>query len=173
MTTPDRSHRLKRLLISASLLLWWLTACGRQVGSVPTPPTIHYGEDVCELCGMIVSEAVYAGAYVTGDGHGHVFDDIGDMIQSHLTVGEVVTAFFVHDYDDNRWIRAETAHFILRDPASTPMGSGLVACEQQDRAEALSVQLDGRLMTFEEVLAYYQNKTSLPEKDIAHTADHH
>jgi nitrous oxide reductase accessory protein NosL len=178
MTTSGYSHvPLKRLLVYVSLLLVLVTACARQIADEPTPPVIHYGEDVCELCGMIVSEAAYAAAYVTADGHAHVFDDIGDMIRSHLKMNEAVTAFFVHDYNDERWIRAETAYFILSDPASTPMGSGLAACEQQDQAEALASRLDGQFMTFEEVLDHYQDQVIRPGQqsgtDTVQAQDHH
>jgi nitrous oxide reductase accessory protein NosL len=55
-----------------------LAACGGAPGAEPTPPTIHYGEDICDICGMIISEERHAASYVTEDGVGHAFDDIGD-----------------------------------------------------------------------------------------------
>jgi len=76
---------------------------------------------------MIASEELHAAAYVSDDGHGHIFDDIGDMVQLHLQEPDEVVAFFVHDYQDGAWIRAETAHYVRSDGVTTPMFSGLAA----------------------------------------------
>ena len=43
------------------------------------PPEVHYGEDVCDACNMIISEPRFAAAYYTEDGAVRRFDDIGDM----------------------------------------------------------------------------------------------
>jgi copper chaperone NosL len=143
------------LLLVAGLALI-LTACGGAGGAEPTPPTVHYGEDICEFCGMIVSEERHAAAYVTEDGHGHSFDDIGDMVQAHLGTHEEVLALFVHDYEDEAWIRAETAHYVLSDNLTTPMASGLAAFTSSDEAHTLAVELQGQVLTFDELLTYYR-----------------
>jgi len=137
-------------------LILALTACGGAANAQPTPPTIHYGEDVCEFCGMIISEERHAAALVTQDGHGHTFDDIGDLIQAHLASQEEVLAFFVHDYEDETWIRAETAHYVLSDQMTTPMASGLVALTSSQKARVLASELQGQVLTFDELLTHYR-----------------
>lgn len=134
-----------------------LTACGGAADAEPTPPTIHYGEDLCELCNMIISEERYAAAYVTEDGHGHAFDDIGDMLRAQQELQEEVTAFFVHDYEDRTWIRAETAHYVLSDNLTTPMASGLAAFSTSEEAKALAAELQGQVLTFDELKTHYQD----------------
>lgn len=143
-----------RWLIAVLALV--LTACGGTAGVEPTPPTIHYGEDMCELCNMIISEERHAAAYVTEDGHGHSFDDIGDMVQAHLETQKEVLAFFVHDYEDEAWIRAETAHYVLSDNLTTPMTSGLAAFTSSEDAQALAAELQGQVLTFDELLTQYE-----------------
>lgn len=138
-----------------------LTACGGAASAEPAPPTIHYGEDVCVFCGMIISEERHAAAFVTQDGHGHTFDDIGDMIQAHLEGEEEVAALFVHDYEDKAWIRAETAHYILSDQVTTPMASGLVALASSQQAETLAAELQGQVLTFDGLLMHYQEMTPM------------
>lgn len=133
-----------------------LTACGGAANAEPAPPTIHYGEDVCVFCGMIISEERHAAAFVTEDGHSHIFDDIGDMIQARLESEEEVVALFVHDYNDKAWIRAETAHYVLSDQVTTPMASGLVALASSQQAETLAVELPGQVLTFDGLLMHYQ-----------------
>lgn len=140
------------------LTLLTLTACGSNTSAEPAPPLIHYGEDVCEFCNMIINEERHAAAYITRDGESHIFDEAGNMLQGFLKnqEGSEVTAFFVHDYEHQNWLRAESAHYVLSREISTPMGSGLVALATAEQARALAAHVQGQVFTFEEILAYYQ-----------------
>ena len=142
------------MLLSAIMLLFTLTACGGQASAEPQPPTIHYGEDICEFCGMIVSEERYAAGYILADGREHIFDDIGDMVQHYLATNEDVTAFFVHDQTSQTWIRAETATYLRSTDLPTPMLSGVVAFPSQDEAMGFNTELGGEVFTFDELLTY-------------------
>ena len=146
---------LQRLMI---VLLLLLTACGATASAESSPPKIHYGEDVCEFCGMIISEERFAAAFVTGDGHGHIYDDIGDMVEAHLQLQEDVTAFFVHDHEHESWVRAEEAYFVHSEDLPTPMLSGLAAFTTEESAQVFAAKVDGRTLTFDALLAYYQEK---------------
>lgn len=154
------------------LLALALVACGKTANPEPTPPTIHYGEDACVLCGMIISEERYAAAYVTEDGHGHSFDDIGDMIRAHLDIEEEIAAFFVHDHQNKAWIRAETAHFVLSDKLSTPMASGLAAFASPEEAQALASELQGQVLTFDELLKRYADMSPMTMGKAGKYASH-
>ena len=150
-----------------------LTACGSAANAEPAPPTIHYGEDICVFCGMIISEERHAAAFVTQDGHGHIFDDIGDMIQAHPESEEEVLALFVHDYEDKAWIRAETAHYVLSDQVTTSMASGLIALASSQQAETLAAKLQGQVLTFDELLAHYGQMApmTMDDKGVSHSHD--
>ena len=151
---------MKTSTLFVIILLLVLTACGAAANADPTPPTIHYGEDICEFCSMIVSEGRFAAAYVTADGHDHTFDDIGDMIQSQLKLQEEGTAFFVHDYESEDWIRAETAHYVLSDNLTTPMLSGLAAFESAEKAANVAAEIGGEVLTFDQLLSHYSSAAS-------------
>lgn len=142
------------LVIFITFLL--LSACGGQASAEPTPPTIHYGEDVCVFCGMIISEERYAAGYITREGEQRIFDDIGDMFQAQLAWQDEVVAYFVHDYESNRWARAETAHYVLSEALPTPMLSGLVACDSAEKAAALAAEVNGQVLTFSELQTRYE-----------------
>jgi copper chaperone NosL len=147
------------------ILLLAVTACGNAAEAAPVPPEIHYGQELCEFCGMIISDPRYAAGYLTADGEDHLFDDIGNMVQSHLQKQDEVRAFFVHDYEEQRWIRAETAHYVLSPKLVTPMLHGLAAHTTAEKAEALAAELDGKLLTFDELLAHYKAKVAAVPED--------
>jgi copper chaperone NosL len=155
--------KVLNILLLSTLLLLTITACGSSANAEPIPPTIHYGEDVCEFCNMIINEERHAAAYITKDGEGHIFDEVGNMVQGLLKNHDIsdITAFFVHDYEQQNWLRAETAYYVLSSKISTPMGSGLVALASSEQAEALAAEVQGRVFTFEEILAYYQENSQI------------
>jgi copper chaperone NosL len=158
---------MKTVILTTLLfvLLLAVTACGGQAKAEVAPPEIHYGQDLCEFCGMIISDPRYAAGYLTTDGEDHIFDDIGNMFQSHLQKRAEVTAFFVHDYEGQRWIRAETAYYVLSPKLLTPMLHGLAAFDTPEEAEALAAELEGKRLTFDEVLAYYEAKVAAAPED--------
>jgi len=158
------------MLLAAITLLFTLTACGGQASAEPEPPVIYYGEDVCEFCGMIVSEERYAAGHILADGRQHVFDDIGDMVQHYLATDEEVTAFFVHDHTSRTWIRAETATYTLSIDLPTPMLSGVAAFPSRDQAAGFAAELDGEILTFDELLTHYREH---PSTTTHHSASHH
>jgi copper chaperone NosL len=149
-------------LLLAAILLLTLTACGGDTNTEPSPPTIHYGEDICEFCGMIVSEERYAAGYITQGGGEHIFDDIGDMVQAHLEKQEDVVAFFVHAYEEHTWIRAETAHYVMSHDLPTPMLSGLAAFASAEQAKEFAAELNGRVLTFDQLLTHYRENPPTP-----------
>jgi copper chaperone NosL len=165
--------RMALMTLSLSILWLFITACGRAASSEPAPPVIHYGEDICEFCGMIISDERYAAGYLTQDGEERIFDDIGGMFAAYLQKQEEATAFFVHDYEDTTWIRAETAHYVFSEELPTPMRHGLAACATPARAQALAAEFSGSVLTFDEVMAHYRQKLSMAgEHERPHQPGH-
>ncbi|MEW5956609.1 MAG: nitrous oxide reductase accessory protein NosL [Chloroflexota bacterium] len=157
------------LLVFSALILLTVTACAGSASADPAPPVIHYGEDMCDLCGMIISDERFAAGYITREGQDYIFDDMGNMFRHHLQNQAEVAAFFVHNYDDKAWIRAETAAYVLSPHLPTPMLSGLAAFDSAGKAKTLAVEKQGRVMTFAEVLAYYQTN---PMPSGEHSMEH-
>jgi len=155
---PHSTFHIPHLPLAFILLIIFslLTACGGDTNAAPVPPQIHYGEDVCEFCGMIVSEERFAGGYTTSDGQQHIFDDIGDMVQAYLQNGGNIAAAFVHDYNDHTWIKAETAYYVQNKDFPTPMLSGIAAFTKQEQANAFANEQGGNVFNFEEMLAEYR-----------------
>jgi copper chaperone NosL len=140
-----------RTIFIVALLFTALTAC-RSAVDLDSPPDIRYGEDVCDHCGMIISEARFAAGYITAEGETRRFDDIGNMVAYHLEMGENVAVFWVHDYETAVWLPADEATLAYVEGLITPMGSGLVAFADPDAA-AEAVAAGGDLMDFPTLLA--------------------
>lgn len=124
--------------------------CGGARPDGPQPPEIAYGRDVCEQCGMVISEARFACATVLEDGTAHKFDDLGDMVIYHFDrPDQKVIAYFAHEYTSEAWIRAESAFYVQSDAIKSPMGHGLAAFEKAAAAEAFAKEVDGRVLDFD------------------------
>ena len=135
------------LMVLTTLLL---TACTG--ASADRPPDIAYGQQECDECRMLIDDARFASAYVTTGGEARRFDDVGDMLIHHRRQAEEVASFWVHDYETGEWLRAETAFYVMAEGIHTPMGHGIVALADRDRAERLAREHGGMVMTWQEAL---------------------
>lgn len=145
------------LAVLATLaLLFALGAAGCGSGSPEAkPPEIRYGQDVCDHCGMLISDERFAAGYVTAGGETRRFDDIGDLLAYDAERDEDVAAYWVHDYDSRAWVRAEDAWFLSAAGVTTPMASGLVAFAERSRADGLAASDGGDVMPWEELLTRF------------------
>lgn len=174
---PDATRNTRYVLPTIFLLLTTLlftAACNSNASAEPAPPTIHYGEDLCQFCNMIISEERFAAGYLTQDGEERIFDDVGGMFRYHLQEQDDVMAFFVHDYEERSWIRAETAYYVLSEELPTPMLFGIVACAELEKAELIASRSGGEVLTFDEVMAHYQElMTAMEGSAINHHQQSH
>jgi len=128
-----------------------LVACAQQAGE-PQPPNIAYGRDICDACGMIISEARFAAATVLTDGKALKFDDVGEMFTYHAAKSELqVRAWFVHDYHSQNWINGQSAFYVVAKDIKSPMGTGVVAFADKSAAESFASRFNVKVMTFDEI----------------------
>lgn len=137
-------------VVLAVLSLTLLAACGGGP-DLDEPPDIRYGEDVCDRCLMIINEARYAAAYVKPDGEARLFDDIGGMVASIDEAAEDVAVFWVHDYDTEEWLKADEAFYVESDDLVTPMGFGIIAFADPNRAEEWAAEQAGTVRSYSEL----------------------
>lgn len=127
-------------------------ACGR-AADAPAPPEIVYGEDVCDACGMIISDARFAAATIVevdGVSEARRFDDIGDMLAYHAAHPEfTVRRWYVHDHASLAWIDALAAHYVRAAAIHSPMGHGLAAFADPDAAAAFAGTVGGTVAAFD------------------------
>jgi copper chaperone NosL len=151
------------LLVALTLLV---AACASAEAS--GPPDIKYGRDICVNCGMIISEARFATAYRTPGGEEKKFDDLGDMVVYGIDSGELAQAsgVWVHDFETEEWTEATSAFYVPTLAAATPMGHGILAFSDRERAEQFATDLDGEVIDWATVV-------QLPISDGLLGAHHH
>ena len=152
MTHPSFGIRPPSTLASYACVVFvlLLTACAYQSGE-PKPPEIAYGQEVCDSCGMLISEARFAAATLLENGETRKFDDLSEMFSYHMDHPDLtVRAWFVHDYESEGWIRGETAFYVLDEEIKSPMGHGMAAFENREKAEKMAAELGVKVYTFDE-----------------------
>jgi len=128
-----------------------LGACAQQ-SSEPQPPNIAYGRDMCDACGMIISEAKFAAATVLSDGKTLKFDDAGEMFTYHAKHPELqVRVWFVHDYNTQNWINGQSAFYVVAKDIKSPMGTGVAAFADKSAAETFAAKFNVKIMSFDEI----------------------
>ncbi|MBI5650721.1 MAG: nitrous oxide reductase accessory protein NosL [Chloroflexi bacterium] len=140
-----------QLLLGLSLLIaLFLSACAQPTGE-PKPPDIVYNRDMCEACGMIISDARFAAATLTTDGRSLKFDDAGEMFGYHARNSQVqVRAWFVHDYDSQKWINGKDAFYVIARDIKSPMGTGVATFAERANAETLAKRFNVNVLTFDQ-----------------------
>lgn len=142
---------MTKILGAIGLLCLLVTGCAAGA-SIDDPPEILYGQDECERCRMIISDARYAAAYMTEGGEVRRFDDIGGMVLYHIENEEDVHLFWVHDFESEVWVNAEEAYFVKGRGLETPMGFGIAAFNSHSEAEEMAAEHDGDVSTFSELM---------------------
>lgn len=136
------------ILVGLAILL---ASCSPRTGEAQ-PPEINYGQDTCDACGMIISEARFAAAIVLTNGEARKFDDLAEMFVYPVKhPQEEIKAWFVHDYHSEAWIRGEAAYFVQSEAIKSPMGGGVVAFAEAAEAQAFASQVGGKVVSFEEL----------------------
>lgn len=141
----------KTILLAFLILL--LSACGGGTVDPNTPPEIVYGEDVCQRCGMIISDDRFAAALVVenaaNDYEQLLFDDAGEMFAYAADNSQSkIVSWFVHDFNSREWLDATSAWFVVADSLQTPMGFGVAAFAQESEAQALAQEWGGEALSF-------------------------
>jgi len=131
-----------------------------------TIPEIQYGQDKCDNCGMVISEKKYSAiAYSINEERWVKFDDIGGLfiyIVKH-DGKEKFKDIYVFDFNTGERVSAYDAYYVKGHPDKiwTPMSSGIIVFKSLADAESYASNVDGMVMTFEELYTWVYNN---PEK---------
>ena len=157
---------MKRLAAAFVAVAALLAACG--TASADGPPEINLGRDLCIECGMTIVDARFAAAYRLDDGTEKKFDDVGGLIIHGRDSGELDAAeVWVADFETEALIDARKAHYVPTLAVASPMGHGLLAFGEEQRAVQFAADIGGEVLTWEVV-------SELPVMDgrIGHHHEH-
>lgn len=120
---------------------------GQALEPVPLLP-----EDMCDYCKMAISEKRYAAELIDPEGRAFRFDDIGCMTNFIRRGSSKASAYFVMDFDERQWIRAEDAYYVRSSEFTTPMNGNVVAFKNESRARQAADEYHGKIVHINEVL---------------------
>ena len=111
-------------------------------------------EDMCSYCKMALSEKQYAAELIDGEGQPFKFDDIGCMLNfvKKRSVNVSASSFFVMDFDEREWIKADDAYYVRSSDLTTPMNGGIIAFKDRSPAQQAADKYHGKMLRFKELL---------------------
>ena len=140
-----------RSIVLFSLLA--MVAAGCAAADASGPPEIQFGRDICVECNMIISEARFATAYRLADGTTKKFDDVGNMVLHLNDTGDAPSDVWVHDFETEAWVTAETAFFVPTLSVASPMGHSILSFSDEGRAQTFANDVDGEVIDWATVRA--------------------
>lgn len=129
------------------LLLLGFTACRDRIDT--GPHAVHYGEDVCERCRMIISDKRFAAQFITGRGEAKKYDDIGcmaDDLKDARKRGETPLAVYISDYNTGEWLEAGKAFYLQNSELKSPMGYNIAAFGSGEDMNASPLYKNGKAL---------------------------
>ncbi len=127
-------------------------ACARGDTEI-RPAEIHYGQDACTECNMIISDPRFAASYAYELSEGRyatiAFDDIGDMLMHAQKHPEhKIAGWYVHDYQSKEWLDATQAFYVFAAEIRSPMGHGIAAHTTREAAQSMATTMNGEVLTW-------------------------
>jgi copper chaperone NosL len=112
-----------------------LAACARAPAGPPEPVAVHFGDDECAHCKMIVSDDRQAAEVVKPGGAATIYDDLGCLLTREAVARPDPGNVFVRAFDGSGWLRAEAAIVVRSREIASPMGYGYAAFAAGSAAE--------------------------------------
>jgi copper chaperone NosL len=105
---------------------------------------------MCQYCRMTITDLRYTGEIIERKKI-HKFDDIGCMLayaQTH-NLDTNNASFWVMDFDNQSWVEAGKASFVLSPGIKTPMAHGIIAFKEPVKAKGAADRFKGEAMQFQ------------------------
>lgn len=121
--------------------------------NVPKP--IHFNEDECDYCRMIISDQRYGGELMTNKGKAYKFDSIECLsayVQEQKPGSQDVGMLLSIDFNNpEKFIDARTAWYLHSDLLKSPMGLNLTAFSNEELAQTVKNVYPGELVRWQKV----------------------
>lgn len=147
----QRSRNTAPAALAAALLMSVVLAgCGS-----PQPATVVVGQDLCEHCQMLITDARFVTQVVTTKGKAYKFDSIEcmvDFLATDALAADEIHSAWVTDYNEpGKWIKAEEARYLQSVNIRSPMGANLAAFSSLQDLEDAKVSANGLERRYEDL----------------------
>jgi copper chaperone NosL len=134
------------------LLLLLFAACGGTIA----PQAIHFGNEECDHCRMVISDERFAAQLLTTRGKAYTFDALecmAEFVDRGTVAAEDVHSLWVLDSQDpGSWLPADDAVYLQSPNVRSPMGAGLIAYDGVDAARRAQDEVGGEVLRWREVV---------------------
>lgn len=132
----------------------FLLLAGLLAGCSQEPAEIHYGQDECAYCKMMITDNRFAAQLVTETGKAVKFDAIECMARySEDHPAEVEEArLWVSDFSrPGEWLNLENALLVRSEVIRSPMGAGLLALPSEGAVAEHLAEYTGEQIGWERI----------------------
>lgn len=144
-----RITKLVHILIF-SLLIGLLIDCGSSL----EPESIKSTEHDCTHCKMKIVNMSYDAQLLTKKGRRYYFDSI-ECLVSYKEKNEVQKEW-VKDIITKKYIEFHTAHYLQSEKLTSPMGAGLSAFQEIEKAKEFQTKYSGNILNSNQVSEFVQ-----------------
>lgn len=121
----------------------------------PSPQPIHFGQEECSHCSMIISEEPFASQLLTETGRHYNFDAI-ECLAAYVEGGEVdedhIHSLLVPDFNrPDEWLDAREAVILKSENLQSPMGLNYSAYAGDEQAREHKQGYGGELLDWMQV----------------------
>ena len=145
-----------KTILSLFFVLLLLSSCSKE------PVPIHFNEDECAYCRMIISDKRYGGELMTNKGKAYKFDSIECLsayVQEQKPGSKDIYRLLIIDfYMPEVLIDVEQAWFLHSDLLKSPMGLNLSAFNNKDMAQTVKDVYPGELVRWQKVNEIVKSK---------------
>jgi copper chaperone NosL len=124
------------------------------------PRPLVAGQDACDFCRMMITDARFGGELVTRTGRVRTFDSIECLASYVSTAGDTagMRGLWVADYASKRLIPAESARYLLAGKLHAPMGRDIVSFAPAATAGELERTYGGKVISWREVVTLVRSR---------------
>ncbi|HVY54775.1 MAG TPA: nitrous oxide reductase accessory protein NosL [Thermodesulfobacteriota bacterium] len=136
---------MKRKYLLVLFIVIGICSCRDKIDT--GPQAVHYGEDVCERCRMIISDKRFAAQFINQKGEAVKFDDVGcmaDYMKEQGNAGQKPLAVYVADFSTGEWLDAEKAYYLRNPGLGSPMGYNIAAFGTEEEMNGSSFRKEGK-----------------------------
>jgi copper chaperone NosL len=143
---------MNRVGITFNFLVFFLPLI--MISCSPKPEPINYGQDICELCKMNITDNKFAAEIVTKKGKVHKFDSIECLFifkNVEIEIAEIHSEW-VNDFaNPGELINLKNAFFLHSDVFRSPMGLNVLSFSSKEKRDEIKNQHGGKELTYDEV----------------------